>query len=69
MNICRQCFREKSQDIGFNKVRLLRRFVPKDRGYKYTNGYLTKISSTLYSTVKITKLLPNVAGVFFFAFS
>ena len=20
MNICRQCFREKSQDIGFNKV-------------------------------------------------
>lgn len=69
MNICRQCFREKSQDIGFNKVRLLCRFVPKDRGYKHTNGYLTKISSTLYSTVKITKLLSNVAGVFFFAFS
>lgn len=21
MNICRQCFREKSTDIGFNKVR------------------------------------------------
>jgi hypothetical protein len=21
MNICRQCFREKSADIGFNKVR------------------------------------------------
>jgi hypothetical protein len=21
MNICRQCFREKAQDIGFNKVR------------------------------------------------
>ncbi|KAF5855593.1 40S ribosomal protein S29 [Aspergillus alliaceus] len=21
MNICRQCFREKSQDIGFHKVR------------------------------------------------
>lgn len=21
MNICRQCFREKSSDIGFNKVR------------------------------------------------
>ncbi|KAJ5088749.1 hypothetical protein N7456_012365 [Penicillium angulare] len=24
MNICRQCFREKSTDIGFVKVRLLR---------------------------------------------
>lgn len=23
MNICRQCFREKSQDIGFNKVGFL----------------------------------------------
>ncbi|KAJ5898777.1 40S ribosomal protein S29 [Penicillium taxi] len=23
MNICRQCFREKSTDIGFNKVRFL----------------------------------------------
>ncbi|KAJ6016067.1 40S ribosomal protein S29 [Penicillium herquei] len=23
MNICRQCFREKSTDIGFNKVREL----------------------------------------------
>ncbi|KAB8079423.1 ribosomal protein S14p/S29e-domain-containing protein [Aspergillus leporis] len=23
MNICRQCFREKSQDIGFHKVRYM----------------------------------------------
>lgn len=23
MNLCRQCFREKSQDIGFNKVGFL----------------------------------------------
>jgi len=23
LNLCRQCFREKSKDIGFSKVRLL----------------------------------------------
>lgn len=34
LNLCRQCFREKAKDIGFNKVRYIAprpRGIPRDR--------------------------------------
>ncbi|KAF3389087.1 hypothetical protein F1880_004396 [Penicillium rolfsii] len=40
MNICRQCFREKSSDIGFNKVRTLILYLRSTRGTTHQHtGY------------------------------
>lgn len=55
MNICRQCFREKSQDIGFNKVGFLFDYI---RMASMSNLWDTKTDgvfffSTYNSTVKI----------------
>ncbi|KAJ5905165.1 uncharacterized protein N7473_002081 [Penicillium subrubescens] len=46
MNICRQCFREKSTDIGFNKVRA---FI----------FYLCRLEEQRTSTRDITSLEPS----------
>jgi hypothetical protein len=46
MNICRQCFREKSTDIGFNKVRT---FI----------FYLCRLEEQRTSTRDITSLEPS----------
>ena len=36
LNICRQCFREKSSDIGFTKVRTITSWEQKNLGTKNT---------------------------------
>lgn len=62
MNICRQCFREKSTDIGFNKVRLA--FTVNDSNWHWRASGLDTCSrclecdfpretnAALYSTAK-----------------
>lgn len=40
MNICRQCFREKSTDIGFNKVRFYLSPTPTREYREYTISFM-----------------------------
>ena len=40
LNLCRQCFREKSQDIGFTKVRVLSSYTEMRRHAGFAHNFL-----------------------------
>ncbi|KAJ5570623.1 uncharacterized protein N7459_010053 [Penicillium hispanicum] len=60
MNICRQCFREKSSDIGFNKVRFSLRFGRFDKSGAISSIHRNLERRTRSITYKgLTRLLPR----------